>query len=97
MGWRRKASSPTSTLDASAPLGIFFRKCSSAWARQAILRQLPQKQSPQHSAARSADKVARPNLALKAEDSYQCLTLLKSIALASWFTPFSAPAEVGEG
>lgn len=72
-------------------------KCSSAWARQAIFRQLPQKQSPQRSAAHSAAKFARANLALKAEESYECLTLLKSIALLSWFTPSLASAAVGEG
>lgn len=40
-GWWRKSSSPTSTLDASAPLGIFFMKCSSAWAGPAILTEFP--------------------------------------------------------
>lgn len=31
MGLSRKSSSPTSTLEASAPSGIFFIKCMSTW------------------------------------------------------------------
>lgn len=31
MGLSRKSSSPTSTLEASAPSGIFFMKCMSTW------------------------------------------------------------------
>lgn len=84
MGWRRKSSSPTSTLDASAPMGIFFMKCSSACARQEL-------------SGHAAAKFARAYLALEARESSERLTLLKSIAVVSWFIPFLASAVVGEG
>lgn len=89
-GWRRKPSAPTRTLDASAPTGIFFMKCSSAWGTTNHFQAAP----PRPAARPAAEFAAAP--ALQAPRSGERLTLLRSIVTASWFGPFLASA-AGEG
>ena len=85
-------------------LSSYFIACSSIFLHEVqlclcttnkgIFRLLPQSESPQHSAV---DAFCKSKTSPKGLRKLQDLTLLKSMGLVSWLTPFLASMVVGEG